>query len=327
MSIKNIDYFWIIFIVVLSGLILFGQPSLLINGLLLGFIYSLGAIGLTLVFGILRFGNFSQGDLMTLGGYISLSIVTVIFAGIGFTGSALGPFTFGLPIILAIPLTMILTSIIVVALDQLIYKRLRTRQASTMLISIASLGVAIMIRGLVQFLWGNEPAYFPRESKQFYMLPLDIRIPPDNIILGLMAVLMTIGVYLFLKYNKYGKFMRATANNPNLSLSTGINTSIVIMWTWIISGSLAAAGGTMLAVSQAQILPMTGWKILLPIFASVILGGIGKPIGALVGAIIIGVSMEASTAWLNPTYKPAVAFTIMIAMLLVKPNGLFGEKD
>ena len=99
------------------------------------------------------------------------------------------------------------------------------------------------------------------------------------------------------------------------------------MWTWIISGSLAAAGGTMLAVSQAQILPMTGWKILLPIFASVILGGIGKPIGALVGAIIIGISMEASTAWLNPTYKPAVAFTIMIAMLLVKPNGLFGEKD
>ena len=264
---------------------------------------------------------------MTLGGYISLTIVTVIFAGIGFTGSALGPFTFGLPIVLAIPLTMLLTSIIVVILDQLIYKRLRTRQASSMLISIASLGVAIMIRGLVQFLWGNEPEYFPRESKQFYMLPLDIRIPPDNVILGLMAVLMTLGVYLFLKYNKYGKFMRATANNPNLSLSTGINTSIVIMWTWIISGSLAAAGGTMLAVSQAQILPMTGWKILLPIFASVILGGIGKPIGALVGAIIIGISMEASTAWLNPTYKPAVAFTIMIAMLLVKPNGLFGEKD
>ena len=304
MNIKNIDYFWIIFTIVLSALIIFGQPSLLINGLLLGFIYSLGAIGLTLVFGILRFGNFAQGDLMTLGGYISLTIVTVIFAGIGFTGSGLGPFTFGLPIILAIPLTMILTSIIVVTLDQLIYKRLRTRQASTMLISIASLGVAIMIRGLVQFLWGNEPEHFPRESKQFYMLPLDIRIPPDNIILGLMAILMTLGVYLFLKYNKYGKFMRATANNPNLSLSTGINTSIVIMWTWIISGSLAAAGGTMLAVSQAQILPMTGWKILLPIFASVILGGIGKPIGALVGAIIIGISMEASTAWLNPTYKP-----------------------
>jgi branched-chain amino acid transport system permease protein/neutral amino acid transport system permease protein len=121
-----------------------------------------------------------------------------------------------------------------------------------------------------------------------------------------------------------GKAMRATADNPDLALVSGIDTRRVIWATWIMGAVLAGTAGILLGVYQAQLMPIMGWKFLLPLFAAVILGGIGNPYGALVGAFVIGVTSEVSTQWMNPSYKPAVAFGIMIAMLLVRPRGLFG---
>ena len=119
--------------------------------------------------------------------------------------------------------------------------------------------------------------------------------------------------------------MRATSDNPALARVTGINTKHVIWWTWAVSGALAAVAGVMLAVTQAQLLPIMGWKFLIPLFAAVILGGVGNPYGALVGALVVGVSMEVSTQWINPSYKPAIAFAIMIGVLLARPRGIFGD--
>jgi branched-chain amino acid transport system permease protein/neutral amino acid transport system permease protein len=112
-----------------------------------------------------------------------------------------------------------------------------------------------------------------------------------------------------------------------LARVSGINTERVIWWTWAISAALAATAGVLLAIFQAQLLPIMGWRFLIPLFAAVILGGIGNPYGALVGALIIGVSSEVSTQWLNPAYKTAIAFTIMIVTLLVRPKGIFGVKE
>ena len=119
--------------------------------------------------------------------------------------------------------------------------------------------------------------------------------------------------------------MRATADNPDLARVTGIPTERVIWATWAIGGGLAAIAGILLAVFQAQLLPSMGWEFLIPLFAAVILGGIGNPYGALVGALVIGVSMEVSTQWITPSYKHAVAFIIMIVLLLARPRGLLGR--
>ena len=193
-----------------------------------------------------------------------------------------------------------------------------------MVLAMASLGLAIALRGLVQIIWSGDVQRYPRETRQFYQLAMDVRVPPDAIFITIVTVTLVVAVYLVLTRTKIGKAMRATADNPNLALVSGIDTQRVIWSTWIIGAVLAATAGILLAVFQAQLLPAMGWRFLIPLFAAVILGGIGNPYGALVGAFIIGVSSEVSTQWINPSYKPAVAFAIMTVVLLVRPRGIFG---
>ena len=193
-----------------------------------------------------------------------------------------------------------------------------------MALAMASLGLAIALRGLVQIIWSGDVQRYPRETRKFYQLAMDVRVPPDAIFITIVTVILVVAVYLALNRTKIGKAMRATADNPNLALVSGIDTQRVIWSTWIIGAVLAATAGILLAVFQAQLLPAMGWRFLIPLFAAVILGGIGNPYGALVGAFIIGVSSEVSTQWINPSYKPAVAFAIMIAALMVRPRGIFG---
>ena len=173
-----------------------------------------------------------------------------------------------------------------------------------MVLAMASLGLAIALRGLVQIIWSGDVQRYPRETRKFYQLAMDVRVPPDAIFITIVTVILVVAVYLVLTRTKIGKAMRATADNPNLALVSGIDTQRVIWSTWIIGAVLAATAGILLAVFQAQLLPIMGWKFLIPLFAAVILGGIGNPYGALVGAFIIGVSSEVSTQWINPSYKP-----------------------
>lgn len=300
------------------------KMNLLVNGIFLGSVIALGAIGLTLVYGILKLGNFAHGDYMALGAYVTFLLVESLLPAVGIEGAGLGPFTFGYPILIALPIAAATVALGAIALDVLIYRKLRDRGASAALLMMASLGVAIALRGLVQLIWSGDTQHYPRESRQVYHLPMDVRIPPDSLFIAIVAVVLVLGVYVLLTHTRMGKAMRATADNPTLALVTGINTKHVIWWTWGIGGALAAIAGVLLAVLQAQLLPIMGWKFLIPLFSAAILGGIGNPYGALVGALAIGVSMEVSTQWVNPSYKPAIAFAIMIVMLLARPRGLFG---
>ena len=132
-------------------------------------------------------------------------------------------------------------------------------------------------------------------------------------------------LHLFLQRTKMGKAMRATADNMELARVSGIDTERVIIWTWGIGGALVAAGGILYGI-DVQLHPYMGWNFLLPLFAATILGGIGNMYGALVGALVMGVAQQVSTAYLLPTYKPAVAFIVMILILLVRPQGIFGGR-
>ena len=310
-----------------AGLLPFVKMGLVVNGFILGSIIALGAIGITLIYGILNFANVAHGDYMTMGAYVALFVVEEALPRVGIEGQGLGPFTFGYPVLLALPVAVAVVAIGAIALDAVIYRRLRDRRVNAVVLAMMSLGVAIALRGLVQIIWSGGTQHYPRESRQVYHLPMDVRIAPDSIFIAVVTVILVAAVYLLLTRTRMGKAMRATADNPDLALVSGIDTQSVIRWTWAIGAGLAATAGVLLAVSQAQLLPIMGWKFLIPLFAAVTLGGIGNPYGALVGAFIIGVSAEVSTQWLNPSYKPAVAFAIMIVMLLVRPRGIFGGAE
>lgn len=301
--------------------------ELVVNGLFLGSIIALGAIGLSLVYGILKFAHIAHGDFMTWGAYIAFFLLGTLFPRIGLEGAGLGPFTFGPSLFLALPLTVLALVATAIILDRTIYRRLRHRGIGTVVIAMASLGVAIGMRGLVQVIWGGGTEQYPRLSKPFYQLPFDVRIPPDGLFIIAVTVILVLALYLFLTRTKMGKAMRATSDNLELARVSGIDTERVIWWTWAIGAALAATAGVLLAVFQAQIYPIMGWRFLIPLFAAVILGGIGNPYGALAGGLIIGVTSEVSTDWLNPSYKPAIAFGIMILALLFRPRGLFGVRD
>ena len=312
--------------VVLLSLFSVIKLELVVNGFFLGMVIALGAIGLTLIYGILKFAHIAHGDFMTLGAYISFFLLGTLFPHIGVQGTGLGPFTFGYPLLLALPLTIVVMMAVAIGLDIGIYRHLRRRGVGLVVLAMASLGVAIALRGLVQIIWGGETEQYPRLSRPFYQLPMDVRIPPDNLFIAALALVLVVALYLLLTRTKMGKAMRATSDNMDLARVSGINTEHVLWWTWAIGAALAGTAGVLLAVFQAQLIPIMGWRFLIPLFAAVILGGIGNPYGALLGGLIIGVATEVSTEWINPSYKPAIAFSIMIMVLLLRPRGILGGR-
>lgn len=272
--------------------------------LVYGSIMALGAIGVSLVFGILRFANFSHGDLMTTGAYIAFALVGWL----------------GWPIWAALVPAAIVTGIIAFLLDRIFFRRLR-RTSSPVILLIASFGTGLILRAIVQMVFGS--------SNQVYSTGISIPfrvegvvLTPDSLWVLFGAVVMVILVHLFLSHTRMGKSMRAMSDNMDLALVSGIPAERVIMWTWIAGGVLAAVGGILLGMNT-QLHPTMGYRMLLPIFAAAIVGGIGRPYGAILGAFIISIAMQYSTLVISPAYQPAVAFGIMLLVLIFRPSGLF----
>jgi branched-chain amino acid transport system permease protein/neutral amino acid transport system permease protein len=207
----------------------------------------------------------------------------------------------------------------------MIYRRLRARNSPPVILAMASRGAAFLVRSIIYLVWGADFSFYytgrPRAAVELFA---GIRVLPDQLFILGLALLLIILVYLLLEHTKIGKAMRATADNADLARISGINTDRVVMWTWFIGGGLAGASGVMYGL-YSQLRPEMGWFLLLPLFASVILGTIGNPYGALAGALIIGISWQVSTAFVNSTYGPGVAFLVMILVLIVRPQGLFGK--
>ena len=282
----------------------------LMNGIVLGCIYALGAIGITLLFGILRFSHFAHGDMMTLGAYLGL-------AGVWITGQ---------PVWIVLPIAMAATAGVAVGIDRAFYHPLRN--APTIVAVIASFGVALMIRSAIQVIFGVEIRSYARGFERPILLFDAVRILPRHVwIIGLTVVLV-VGLQMFLKMTRLGKAMRAVSDNPSLARVTGINTRVVVIATWLIGGALAAAGGVFLGL-DTQLDTNLGWNLVLPMFAAAVLGGIGQPIGAVLGGLVVGIAEELATypflggqALLSPAYKSAVAFAILILMLIIRPTGI-----
>ncbi len=301
------------------------QVDLAVNGIFLGSVLALGAIGITLIYGVLRFANIAQGDMMTFGAYVAFFLLVSVLP----EHAGLGPFTFGFPLLLAIPISMAAVAALAVGMEIVVFRRLRRRRANLVTIEIASLGIAIAVRGLVQMIWDTPVRYYPNEARAHISLPAEISIAPNHLFVAGAALLLAVGLHLILTRTRSGKAMRATSDNRDLARASGIDTDRVLLWTWTMGGMLAGTAGVLLVVFNAtsQLKPTIGFQLLVPLFAAVIVGGIGNPYGAFLGALLIGVSMEVSTAWALPTYKPAIAFLVMVLVLLFRPHGLLGSRD
>ncbi len=298
--------------------------ELIVYGVVFGSIISLGAIGLTLVFGIIRFANFAHGDLMTAGAYVALFLVTGLLGWLGVPDTNFGPLSFGWRMLIAFPVSMAAVGGLAIAMDRILFSKLRAKKSSAVILAMSSLGAAFIVRMIILILWGADSLFYrPGMLRHAVELPLGIKIRPDQILILAIVVLLVGTLHFFLQKTKMGKAMRATADNMELALVSGINTEKIITLTWLIGGALGAAGGILYGI-DVQLHPYMGWNFLIPLFAATILGTIGNVYGALWGGLIIGVAQQVSTAFLLPTYKPAVAFMLMIVILLIKPKGLFG---
>ena len=298
--------------------------ELIIYGLVHGSIIALGAIGLTLIFGIIRFANFAHGDLMSAGAYLALFLITGPFSWLGIPDNTFGPLSFGWRMLFAFPVSMLCVGLVAILLDRVLYQRLRQRGSGSVMLAISSLGAAFIIRMILLISWGADSVFYrPGLLRYAIELPLGAKIRPDQILILIVVVVLVTCIHLFLQKSKLGKAMRSMADNMELARISGINTDLIIMLTWGIGGALAAAAGMLYGI-DVQLNPYMGWNFLIPLFAATILGTIGNMYGALVGGLVIGLVQQVSTAFLLPTYKPAVAFIIMILILLIRPKGIFG---
>lgn len=304
--------------------------QLITDGLIVGSVIALGAVGVTLTYSLLKFANFAHSELLTWGAYLAMTFMGVFIAvSGGGVMRPIGPFSFGWPLLAALAASAVLTALLALAVEALVFRRLREKGAAIVLV-IASFGVALALRNLLMFVYGSLPDYYSREIQiAIRILPRDvmggIRITPDQIFVLCLAVVLVVLLHLFLTRTIMGKAMRATSENPALARVAGIDVARVIRVTWIIGAVLAAVAGVFAGLT-VQVRPFLGFDLLLPLFAAAILGGIGSVYGAVIGGLIVGLAESLSVPIFGAEYRAAIAFLILIAILLARPTGLFGER-
>ena len=306
---------------------------------------ALGALGVTLIYGILRFSNFAHGDSMAFGAMVTI-LFTWWFQGMGIS---LGPLPTAL---IALPFGIAGTALMMLATDRVVYRFYRRVKAKPIVYVMASLGVMFIMNGLVRFIIGPGEQRFgdgarfiikARDFKNWSGLNEGLAFKTSQGITIVTAILVVAALFWFLNHTRTGKSMRAFSDNEDLALLSGINPERVVMVTWIIVAALVTIAGVLYGLDKS-FKPFTYFQLLLPIFASAIVGGLGNPLGAIAGGFVIAFSEVTVTyAWkkvatyllpeslepsslvqlLSTDYKFAVSFVILIVVLLFKPTGLF----
>jgi neutral amino acid transport system permease protein len=276
-------------------------------GLSTGAIYALGAVGLTLVYGILKLVNFAHGDFLTFGAYMAY-LMNV---------------TWELPLALGILFAMVMTAVLGIATEKILWAPMRAKRAGLLQLVLMSIGLAFLIRSAIQFEWGTEIRSL-NVSATATVDFLGLSIGRTQLITIAIGVIVIVAVGVMLRYSLLGKRMRALSDDLDLAETAGIDTSRVILYTWIFAGALAGLAGV-LAGANLNLKPELGFALLLPIFGAVVLGGIGDAFGALAGGMVLGLVTEWSTMFIEPGLKTAVAFVVLILVLIIRPQGIFGK--
>ena len=310
---------------------------------------ALGALGVTLIYGILRFSNFAHGDTMAFG----CGITILLTWGLQAMGVGLGPLPTAL---LALPFGIALTAALVLITDRAVYRFYRKKKSAPVILVMASVGVMFIMNGITRFMIGVDEIRFDdglrfiisaKEFKAATGLDEALALRSTQVITVVTALLVVWALFWFLNRTRTGKSMRAFSDNEDLALLSGINPEKVVAVTWILAAALATTAGTLYGLDKA-FKAFNYFQLLLPIFAAAIVGGLGNPLGAIAGGFIIAFSEVAVTYdfrkvvgylmpgdWspdgpiqlLSTEYKFAVSFAILIIVLLFKPTGLFKGKS
>jgi len=298
----------------------------LVDGILVGSMLSLGAIGLTMIMHILRFANFSHAELLSLGAYVALVFDVVFSAILPLANETIGSFSLTLSFILAVPFALLLTGLSAVLIDKFIFKRIRETGEELSMV-FASFGVALIIRNVIGLIFGLKTQLYSDDIVFAVILSHDplLMVKPDQLVILAATLIIMLVLHSVLTKTTFGIALRAVAENPSLAEVSGVNLSKVITYTWIIGGALAAAAGIFYGLNN-HISPVVGKDLVLPIFAATIVGGIGSIYGAVLGGFIVGVAGSFALLILPSGYSPAVPFLIILGVLLIRPNGLFGER-
>lgn len=287
---------------------------------------SLLSLGLTIVYDLLKFANFSHTEFAVIGVYIALFLNVSL----------------GFPIVPAALIACLATGLFSVVIDRTVFKKLRS--SGGIIKMVTSLGLAIAFRNAIRAIWGataknySVPLQRPIVTEYFRITPLQIWI----IVIGATAMIL---FHLLLHHTKLGKAMRASSDNPDLAQASGIATEQIIKYVWFIAITFASLGGILIGM-ETYILPYMGFAIIVPVFCATIMGGIGNPYGAMLGALVLGFAenfglyinfgqllnlgglLDFSQDLFIPTgYKPAISFVILILVLLLRPRGILGKKQ
>jgi branched-subunit amino acid ABC-type transport system permease component len=279
--------------------------NLLINGTIEGLLIALPALALTLVMGIARFPNAATGDYMTVSAYAGIGVqmlggLSIVIAGLGAiaAGAAISVFFY-----------------------LWVFRPLRGRPPVASL--VASIGVAFFARSILTVFVGHDQQTFDMPLVRAWNFG-GVRLLPTDLYVAAVALLAMALLFALLHLTPVGRQMRAIADNPDLARACGIRSGRVMLVLWAAVGALCALGGMMFGI-KAVVSPELGWELLIPAFAAMIVGGVGSPMGAVAGAVLLGIASELSVPFVGPSYKIAVAFTLMLVVLLLRPRGLFGK--
>jgi neutral amino acid transport system permease protein len=295
----------VLVLIVAEGLHDVAQASL--NGLTLGVVYALGAVGLTLVYGILRLVNFAHGDFLTFGAYMAY-LVNV---------------TWGMPLAAAIFFAMATTALLSLFFERTMWRPMRAKGAGFLQLLLMTIGLAFVIRSAIQWFWGSEIRTLDVDVTDSVAF-LGLRIGQTELLVVVVGLVVLVAVGLIIRFSLLGKQMRALSDDIDLAETAGIDTRRVILYTWLFAGALAGLAGV-LSGALTNLRPELGFELLLPIFAAVILGGIGSPFGALTAGLVLGVVIELSTLVVEPRWKVTFGFLALIVALVIRPQGIFGR--
>ena len=275
------------------------------NGIVTGIIVTLPALAVTLLFGVLKFPNFAVGAMMTLAAYMVFAFNAQL----------------GWPLAAATVVVAIAFGGLLILIDEVTFKPLRNRGAITLM--VASLGLGFVLENVARLAYGNTARSFAMELARPFRF-LDLRMNREQMITIVVSTIAMLGMYFLLTHSSIGRAMRAVADNPSLALVRGIESPTVIRWTWFIAGLLLAVGGVLVGMDRALEPPM-GSNYVIVVFAAAILGGLGSPLGAFVGALVIGLVSELATLVIPPNYRIGIPLCVIALVLMFRPQGIFGQ--
>lgn len=302
------------------------NPQALMDGLITGSMIGLGAIGVTLTYSILRFANFAHGEFISWGAYIALAVSSALGYLSGGFLAPIGPFSFGWSLPIAAVIAVAITGGLALLVDALLFGRLRAQRGTVIIMVMASFGAALTLRSLLEFIFTSKPAYYTKALQIAMPLGGGLRATPDQMLSLGVAVVLVVAVHLLLTRTAIGRSMRAVSENQQLSGVVGIDVRKVIRTVWMLGAGLACVAGIMAGL-LVQIRPYMGFDLLLPLFAAAILGGIGSVPGAMLAGLIVGLAEAFAVQLVGAEWRAAVAFVILVLVLLVRPQGLFGRPE